>query len=263
MDFLKIERSVHTDCWSMQGLHAHPHYEIYYIYKGSRQLLLTNALTHVEAPALVVIPPDTLHKTEGGLFSRYNIDVGPACLNAYQLQVLHQRALQVMKPSAAQRESLLGLLREMEQAGQDIKNGPIVTEAIFGYFMVSLSHIEANAGITTAVEGSVPPLVLKVIDYLYAHYPEKLSLDGLAAQFYVSKATILYNFNRYLHTTPMDFLLRLRLAKAKETLLKTDKTMGQIAEACGFGSANYFSLIFKRKEQLSPANYRKYQREKK
>lgn len=168
-----------------------------------------------------------------------------------------------MKPSAVQHESLLGLLREMEQAGQDIINGPAVTEAIFGYFIVSLSHIEANTVITTAVEGSVPPLVLKAIGYLYAHYPEKLSLGGLAEQFYVSKATALYNFNRYLHTTPMEFLLQLCLAKAKEALLKTGKTMGQIAEACGFGSANYFSLIFKRKEQLSPAYYRKYQREKK
>ena len=50
----------------------------------------------------------------------------------------------------------------------------------------------------------------------------------------------------------MDFLLNLRLEKAKEALETTNKSICQIAEECGFRSANYFSLIFKRKEQLSP-----------
>lgn len=46
-----------------------PTIEIYYIYKGSRQLLLTNALTHVVAPALVVIPPQIpCIKPREGLF---------------------------------------------------------------------------------------------------------------------------------------------------------------------------------------------------
>ena len=51
-------------------------------------------------------------------------------------------------------------------------------------------------------------------------------------------------------------------AKAKEFLLNTKKSVGEISELCGFSSSNYFGLIFKQKEGLSPANYRKHQHTK-
>ena len=31
MSFIEVERSVRPGSWTMQGLHAHPHYEIYYL----------------------------------------------------------------------------------------------------------------------------------------------------------------------------------------------------------------------------------------
>ena len=63
--------------------------------------------------------------------------------------------------------------------------------------------------------------------------------------------------------SPIDYLLNVRLTKAKELLLSSKKSIGEISEECGFSSANYFGLIFKQKEKLSPANYKKYQNEKK
>ena len=84
MSFIEVERSVRPGSWTMQGLHAHPHYEIYYLYQGSRQLLLANALYHMEAPSLAVIPPGAPHKTEGGPFARFNINVSPDYANPFQ-----------------------------------------------------------------------------------------------------------------------------------------------------------------------------------
>ena len=34
MSFIEVERSVRPGSWTMQRLHAHPHYEIYYLYQG-------------------------------------------------------------------------------------------------------------------------------------------------------------------------------------------------------------------------------------
>ena len=48
----------------------------------------------------------------------------------------------------------------------------------------------------------------------------------------------------------------------KELLIKTKKSVNEISELCGFSSANYFGLIFKQKEKLSPLSYRKYQNTK-
>jgi iron complex transport system substrate-binding protein len=94
------------------------------------------------------------------------------------------------------------------------------------------------------------------------HYAEKQTLESLAENFFVSKATLIYNFKKYASCSPIDFLLNVRLTKAKELLLNTKKSVNEISEICGFSSANYFGLIFKQKENLSPANYRKYQNSK-
>jgi two-component system response regulator YesN len=55
----------------------------------------------------------------------------------------------------------------------------------------------------------------------------------------------------------MDYCTHARLNEAKHLLLTTRKSLDEIAERCGYASANYFSLIFKRKIGLSPLNYRK------
>ena len=60
----------------------------------------------------------------------------------------------------------------------------------------------------------------------------------------------------------MDFLLNVRLTKAKDLLTNSDKSVGEISDECGFSSANYFGLIFKKKEGLSPLQYRKNQQSK-
>ena len=105
-------------------------------------------------------------------------------------------------------------------------------------------------------------MVLKVVDYLNNHYAEKQTLEELAEYFFVSKATLIYNFKKYTNCSLIDFLLNVRLTKAKEMLLNTKKSVNEIAECCGFSSANYFGLVFKKKENLSPANYRKNERAK-
>ena len=71
-----------------------------------------------------------------------------------------------------------------------------------------------------------------------------------------------YNFKKYTNCSLIDFLLNIRLTKAKELLVNAKKSVEEIAELCGFSSANYFGLIFKKKEGVSPINYRKIQREK-
>jgi quercetin dioxygenase-like cupin family protein len=68
MSFIELEKSVRTEEWSMNDLHSHSHYEIYYLTKGSRTFFLSNSLYRLTAPILIIIPPHVMHKTEGGAF---------------------------------------------------------------------------------------------------------------------------------------------------------------------------------------------------
>ena len=260
MRFIEIERSVQKNNWNMKDLHSHSHYEIYYLYKGSRTFLLSNALYLLEAPVLVIIPPYTMHKTEGGPFERYNIDVSPEYLNEFQREVLDEKALQRILPNTEHGQKLLELLSDLSAIDKRQKRGEHEINALFSYFVYLLSKMNADESrITSPEDNKMSPLVLRIINYFNEHYAENISLEVLSREFFASKTTLIYNFKKYTNCSPIDFLLSVRLTKAKEQLVNTKKGIEDIALSCGFSSANYFGLIFKKKEGLSPSSYRKYQ----
>lgn len=263
MAFIEFEKSVRENDWSMQDLHTHPHYEIYFLTKGSRAFFLTDALYKVTAPALVVIPPHVMHKTEGGAFERYNVNVSADFLDPFQKETLDKCALQFLQPSNAESALFCNLFDEGVEIKPHEKYAEYRFRALLGFSVLTLHRIQgATLHPTATAKNQMPPLMLKVIDHFNTHYAEKQSLDDLAEQFFVSKATLIYNFKKYASCSPMDFLLNVRLTKAKDLLINSDKTIGEISERCGFSSANYFGLIFKQKEKLSPLQYRKNQRSK-
>lgn len=263
MAFIEIEKSVRKNDWSMQDLHSHPHYEVYFLTQGSRSFFLSGALYKVTAPIVVIIPPHVMHKTEGGAFERYNINVSPDYLDPFQRETLDKCALRFLQLDPLETEQFLSVFDEGEKINTREKHAEYRLKALFGYFAFSLHRIQGTALQPAATTQSrIPPLLLKVIDHFNAHYTEKQSLDDLAERFFVSKATLIYNFKKYTNCSPIDFLLNVRLTKAKKMLVDTHKSVGEISELCGFSSANYFGLIFKQKEHLSPLQYRKNQQSK-
>ncbi|MBQ8323479.1 MAG: helix-turn-helix transcriptional regulator [Clostridia bacterium] len=261
MAFIEIERSVRKNEWSMQDLHSHPHYEIYLLKSGTRSFFLSDALFCLEAPIIIVIPPHVLHKTEGGPFERYNINVSPSYLDEFQTDVLNEKALHVIKPTPQELQKLLGIFDELSEEKKK-KYEDCITRALFSYCIFTLNKLQNVKSPKVTTKSSIPPLVLKIIDYLNDHYAEKQTLDEIAERFFISKGALMYTFKKHMDCSLIDFLISLRISKAKELLIKTKKSVEEISELCGFSSANYFGLIFKRKEMLSPVQYRKHQTNK-
>ena len=262
MSFIEVERSVRTGKWSMNSLHSHMHYEIYFLTKGERTFLLSDALYRLRAPIIMVIPPHVMHQTEGGAFERFNINVDTGYLDAFQRDTLDSLALKMLSPSERQFEQILELLEKAEEA-PDSKHREHIVRAIFSYTVLLLSELEGQSAARAAIgNNALPPLVLKIIDYMNSSYAEHITLDLLAAQFFVSKGTLIYNFKKYAGCSPMDYLLRVRLSRAKRMLLDSRDGVDVIAKACGFSSANYFGLIFKKKTGLSPTAYRRHESDK-
>ena len=55
---------------------------------------------------------------------------------------------------------------------------------------------------------------------------------------------------------PLQFMLNLRIDRAKELLDFTDMSIGEIAEASGFNDQNYFARTFKKITGMTPSQYR-------
>jgi AraC-like DNA-binding protein len=96
-----------------------------------------------------------------------------------------------------------------------------------------------------------------VITYMEGHLTEKIDMDGLAAQAFLSRTGLIWKFHQQLGTTPQQYLIMLRLRLAKHLLLEGNMTVGQIAERCGYANAYYFSNAFRTCTGISPSAFRR------
>lgn len=93
-------------------------------------------------------------------------------------------------------------------------------------------------------------------EYLDMHYNQKISLDALAEQFFISKFYLTRLFKEQYGVSINTYVLNLRITKAKQMLRFTDKKLEDIGYQCGLGAPHYFSRIFKQVEGITPSEFR-------
>lgn len=116
------------------------------------------------------------------------------------------------------------------------------------------------AGVLAAPDDAADPAAARldaVRAYLIAHCAENISLDDLAARFYVSKYYLARSFKRRYGETIVTCLHAARLDAAKQMLRYTDLTLGQIAARCGYKEQAYFTRRFRAAEGQTAGEYRR------
>ena len=100
-------------------------------------------------------------------------------------------------------------------------------------------------------------VVQQIMKYMENHYKEKISLDQIAENMYLSPFYISKLFKSETGDTPINYLINLRMEKAKE-LLDQNSTLSiqEAAAAVGYEDAYHFSKLFKKYYGLSPLYYK-------
>jgi len=100
-------------------------------------------------------------------------------------------------------------------------------------------------------------VVEQVLNYLEDHYAEKISLDRIAGNMYLSPFYISRIFKSETGDTPIRHLINIRLERAKELLQREQYSVQEIAAMVGYEDAYHFSKLFKKHYGLSPTQVRK------
>lgn len=100
----------------------------------------------------------------------------------------------------------------------------------------------------------------ETITHLETHYREPVNLDRLACLARMSKRSFLRAFHAATGTTPIAYLLQLRLNHAVHLLRHSAQNITEIAFAAGFNDSNYFTRQFRRRFGLSPRQWRQQSR---
>ncbi len=100
-----------------------------------------------------------------------------------------------------------------------------------------------------------------LLAYISDHYADKdLTATLLCKKFFISESQLRRNILKATGLTTNEYITSLRINRAKQELICTEKSIQQIASEQGFASPYYFSRCFHKHTALSPKEYRKQNR---
>lgn len=140
-----------------------------------------------------------------------------------------------------------------EQKEEDEYSGVQLELALAQMYVVLSSQIAQKEKADSSLMHGV---VGEVIQYINNHIEEELNLEELAEKYHVSDRYIRKYFNKYLGMNCTKYISMLRISKAKELLWNSNKSITEIAMLTGFNSSQYFSRVFHKYMNMTPAAYR-------
>ena len=94
------------------------------------------------------------------------------------------------------------------------------------------------------------------VDYLNSHFSESITIESVAAMVHLSTSQFQRRFGVLFQTSPIQYLLQLRIDSACEQLQRTDASLGSIALENGFYDQSAFCRQFQKRVGLTPRQYR-------
>lgn len=99
--------------------------------------------------------------------------------------------------------------------------------------------------------------VVQIKNYIDQNYTDKLTLEILADVCHGSPYHLHRTFKRITGVTPVEYIQQTRINTARNYLIHSKKTIAEIALLVGLPNTPYFITLFKKKNGLTPVEYRK------
>ena len=129
----------------------------------------------------------------------------------------------------------------------------ISTQIVFQLIRdLSDNHVRNNGKI-----GKDNPYISKAILLMQEYYKTTININDICNLIYLSPCHFKRVFKEYTGQTPHQYLMEIRLEKAKELLRTKDNSIEDTARLCGFVNSGHFAVAFKRSTKMSPSEYRK------
>lgn len=100
--------------------------------------------------------------------------------------------------------------------------------------------------------------IKKVIDYMNENYTNDISCEELSKLISMGKFNFIRSFKSQVGKTPYEYLLDLKIEKAKKMLKSNKYSITEISLLCGFSSHSHFTSTFTKKVGVSPTEFKLY-----
>ncbi|WP_019934690.1 AraC family transcriptional regulator [Oceanimonas smirnovii] len=142
------------------------------------------------------------------------------------------------------------IIREINQP-----TSKLCLETLIYGFILSLLINQSEVKLFKSIPNASPN-IKRAVDYIHSFYDRNINLDELSIITNLDKNTLIKEFKRSVKTTPHQYLIQVRINKAKQ-LLRKNNSLSYIALKCGFSDQSHFTRCFKQFTLVTPNTYRK------
>jgi len=272
MDF-PVHCVYRTTSLEQPNFHAHRGYELYLCVQGEGHFIVGERMHVLGAGTFTVIKPMALHLSrpdQGVPFHRYILAIERSYLE--QLYVKDRECWMTIRQwlpdvendsihSQLNTQQILRLQEILAQLEWETKKKqpcyPIIVKSLLLQLFAQLGRYQNLSPEVVQVRNDAEKHIVEgMLNYMIEHYDESLSAEKLCGHFHVSRSYFFRIFKQHTGVTMNEFLVSIRMTKAKDLLQETDLPIIEIAGDVGFQDVSHFCNTFKRLTGMTPSRYR-------
>lgn len=243
--------------------HAHDFLELYYFLDGSVTYYIEDQVYDLCPGDLLIIPAGKMHRpviaNEHAAYERMVLWITPQYLQSIDspagdlqknLQKVgeHGYCVPFRGDETVFVTALLKKLLYMQKNDTDPK-------FCAGTVELYLWTIFRSYGVIDTTHRNETQVIPQVIRYITEHFSEPLTLEDIAAEFFVSKSYLNRHFKAYTNSTVYAYIMALRLTHARR-MLREGIPAVEAGRECGFSDYSTFYKAFKTQTGLSPQQFK-------
>ncbi|PLR92008.1 AraC family transcriptional regulator [Bacillus sp. T33-2] len=236
--------------------HFHDHFQILYALEGEGEITLDGKPYDFSKDKVVLINPKCVHSIKATakltvLVLAFSVPLLKITLQDDFLSFIqHSKHLELDFITASE---IRPLFRKMlyEQ-----KNNDIFGKLSMPVYLLEIIILLLRQQDFTNVQDANDIRSIQMKEYIKRHYFENITADSLSSLFGISTRYMNDIFTRKFNETPLQYLQKIRINRAKELLLHTDQDIVSICFEVGYETLSTFYRTFRNLVGISPNKFR-------
>ena len=243
---------------------VHDFYELVYVESGLFSVLVDGVAYRIPGGSLLIYAPNSYHVGNSEVPTDAVISIVSFSSRSEAMHAFDNRMISLGEEETRLLKAFFAEAHATLQSGPD---GISLREGVRPYRLQLVGNLLEEVLLSLYREGEAAPPAqgvrraykkarfLALSSYLKQNLATPISLADMAGRLSCSISTVKLLCREFCASGPNEYLISLRIGRARELIREGDMTFTEIAEATGFGTIHYFSRVFKARTGLSPSQY--------
>ena len=262
----------HDGDWNWKNVRS-PFARLYYVTKGTAQVLMPDGIKTLSEGHLYLIPAHVMHSDvctsifshlyvhvyetpdgTSGIFEEltfpFEIKAEPLDQQLMERLVMLNTKISLPQSDPQSYDNHDALLAYLQQG---ISLPPCERLESQGILLILMSRFLKYATPRNNISDS---RIYNAITYIRRHMDTDIDIAALAEMSFMSKDHFIRMFRLQTGTTPNNYITRKKMESAELQLIASDIPVKQISHSLGYDDHSYFSKLFKKHTGITPLQYR-------